>query len=161
MRSWSFAFVAVIFELARASCGFARPCLLSDLQSCKDCPSVREVLDLQHPDFGEYYRGAYWNGLYAAFRLDCRDVGRELLQHGANPNLGGKFGSFLVTVVGDWPHHNSEVNRAWVDLILHYKVDPDWGVPWADGSARQIVARDQAAVAYPALWRLLLEARQH
>ena len=156
---------------ARASailflCVFATPvargqaCRSSDLQSCKSCPALEKTLDLSKPDAGEYYRGAFWNGLFAAYRLNCIIVGENLLKRGANPNLGGASGSFLATLVQKWPHNDIKINRKWTDLILKYPIDANWKSPWADESANEIVSNQEVMVDYPELWRLLSQPRQ-
>lgn len=134
---------------------YAGTCVLSDLQSCSSCPTLEKVLDLAKPDAGEYYRGAFWNGLFAAYRLDCFALGQKLLEHGANPNLGGASGSFLATLVQAWPHKEEKVNRKWATLVCKKSVDPDWKNPWTNESAREIVSNQEVSVEYPELWREL------
>ena len=133
----------------------ARTCASSDLQSCTSCPALEKVLDLAKPDAGEYYRGAFWNGLFAAYRLDCAALGQKLLERGANPNLGGASGSFLATLVQAWPHKDEKVNQKWVKLVCGKSVDSDWKNPWTDESAREIVSNQEVTVDYPQLWREL------
>jgi hypothetical protein len=130
-------------------------CILSDLQSCASCPAPAKVLDNSRPDAGEYYRGAYWNGLFAAYRLNCVSLGEELLKHGANPNLGGASGSFPATLVQAWPHHDVGINRKWVDLVLKYRLDMKWRNPWTGRSAAEIIADHEVAIDYPDLLREL------
>ena len=136
-------------------CVRGQVCRLSDLQSCASCPALGKVLNFSKPDAGEYYRGAFWNGLFAAYRLNCLSLGEDLLKHGANPNLGGASGSFLATLVQAWPHHDVKINRKWVDLILKYPVDAKWRNPWTDESAEEIISNQEVAVDYPDLWRQL------
>lgn len=141
--------------------GFAeRSCSLSDLQSCTSCPGLKSVLDLSKPDFGEYYRGAYWNGLFAAYRLNCLSIGKDLLAHGANPNLGGASGSFLATLVQAWPHHDIQVNKKWTELVLKYRIDPTWKNPWTNESAQEVVANQEVTLDYKGLWDQLTSARR-
>jgi hypothetical protein len=141
------AFLVWPIDLAKAA-----HCALDDMQSCHSCPEVAKAIDLHNPDGGEYYKGAFWNGLYAAYRFDCLDIGRQLLDHKANPNLGGTSGSFLVTLVQAWPHDKLSINEKWVDLVKHYPIDPGWKNPWADEGAAEIVAKGEVPVAYRALW---------
>lgn len=135
-------------------------CAIGDLQSCSSCPQLGKVIDLARPDSGEYYRGAYWNGLFAAYRLNCLDIGKRLLERKANPNLGGASGSFLATLVQPWPHNKESINREWVNLTKNYSVDPNWKNPWTGESAIEIIAKGEVAVSYPDLWSELTRRKE-
>jgi len=150
----------LIFWILAPAGARGQTCRLSDLQSCKTCPALEKVLDVSKPDAGQYYRGAFWNGLFSAYRLNCMSIGETLLKRGANPNLGGASGSFLATLVQKWPHNNVEINRKWTDLILKYPIDANWKNPWTDESAKEVVSNQEVTLDYPELWRLLSQPRQ-
>jgi hypothetical protein len=151
-RSWPVP-LAVFFLMSLPLHG--RTCTSSDLQSCSSCPALAKVLVFTTPDAGEYYRGAFWNGLFAAYRLNCLALGHKLLEHGANPNLGGASGSFLATLVQSWPHKDEKINRKWAELICNKSVEPDWRNPWTGESAREIISNQEVNVDYPQLWEEL------
>jgi hypothetical protein len=147
-------FFALLLSTA-AERAYAHPCSLSDLQSCSSCPAVSKVLDLKNPDSGEFYRGAFWNGLFAAYRLNCLELAQDLLKHGANPNLGGVSGSFLATIVQAWPHNSEAINAKWAKLVCGFRVDANWKNPWTLENAREIVQKQEIKIAYPGLWNKL------
>lgn len=148
-----------IFGFAVSASASNSVCTIGDLQSCSSCPQLNKVIDLSRPDDGEYFRGAYWNGLFAAYRLNCIEIGKKLLDHNANPNLGGALGSFLVTLSQTWPHNNIVVNQKWVDLTRNYPIDPSWKNPWTNESAIQIIAHGEMSVSYPDIWNELSRSK--
>ncbi|WP_224039749.1 hypothetical protein [Paraburkholderia unamae] len=152
IRLW---IAGLLVACATPGMAFAQICQLGDLQSCRSCRDLESVLDFMHPDRGEYYRGAYWNGLYAAFRLNCQDIGNHLLKVGANPNLGGTSGSFLASVVNAWPHNNGKINKDWVEMIKNYSIDPNWISPFSGESAAKLISSGEVEIDYPQLWKEL------
>jgi hypothetical protein len=50
------------------------------LQSCKSCSSLKASISSEGLSDGEYYRGALWNPLYAAFVNNCISIGKQLLE---------------------------------------------------------------------------------
>lgn len=92
-------------------------CDFRDLQRCNSCDELQTIIDPKNPDDGEYYRGAYWNGLYAAYRLNCQAAAKTLLDNKANPNLGGASGSLLYSVASSWPHKDEKINKQWANLL--------------------------------------------
>lgn len=91
------------------------------LQECKSCDQLYNSLAGKKPDFGDYYHGAMWNGLYTSYRLDCPAVAIELLRHGANPNVGGSMGSMAYTLT--WPRHegeNATINKEFGVILAVY-----------------------------------------
>ena len=132
-------------------------CSLGDLQRCTSCKALDKTINLKQPDQGEYYRGAYWNGLYAAYVMNCQSVARKLLDNNANPNLGGSFGSFLATVANNWPHKKETINQQWSKLLLNYKIDTNWKNPYVDMSAKTIIDDGLLTVSYPSIWKAFIE----
>ena len=152
LRFMSAIITSSLFLTTPASAG----CDILDLQRCSSCAALAQTIDPQQPDLGEYYRGAYWNGLYAAYKLNCQSVAKTLLDHQANPNLGGTLGSLFFIVAKAWPHNNHAINRQWLELLLHYQIDLDWKNPWTGKSARAIVDEKVLPISYPDIWQALL-----
>ena len=131
-------------------------CDLKDLQRCNSCGALERAVNLKQPDIGEYYRGAYWNGLYAAYRLNCQKVAIKLLDNNANPNLGGSSGSMLVSISGAWPHNNKEINKQWMDMLFKYKVDATWKSSITNMTAKEIVEQELEIIDYPDIWNAVV-----
>lgn len=98
--------------------GTARRCSAEDFQACRSCAQLNAAVDLKSPMAGNYYRGAEWNGLFAAYVLNCPMVGALLIRAGADPAIGGTNGSMILTVAGKWPHNNRQINEAWAAMLL-------------------------------------------
>lgn len=131
-------------------------CDLADLQRCTSCGELQSTIDPKNTDSGDYYRGAYWNGLYAAYRLNCQTVAKTLLDNKANPNLGGSAGSLLYSISRSWPHKDEKINKQWAGLLNNYSVDVDWKNPYTDKSAREIIEQDEMPIDYPDIWKSLV-----
>ena len=95
-----------------------RQCSTSDFQACRSCDGLSCAIDLEQPNAGDYYRGAYWNGLFKAYVLNCPDIGQILLDHGASPVTGGYNSLLIYNVTDKWPHDDETINSKWVDLLL-------------------------------------------
>ena len=95
-----------------------RQCSTSDFQACSSCDGLSCAIDLEQPNAGDYYRGAYWNGLFKAYVLNCPDIGQILLDHGASPVTGGYYSLLIYNVTTKWPHDDETINSKWVDLLL-------------------------------------------
>lgn len=97
-----------------------RTCSITDFQACKSCEELNEAIDVERPNYGDYYRGAHWNALFSAYRHDCRAIGIKLLNLGASPVSGGSGGSMIYTIANKWPHRNIEINFAWAKLLKQH-----------------------------------------
>ena len=150
-----FLFLLLGTTACNAGSSSAEKCDLLDLQRCASCTALANTINAKTPDQGEYYRGAYWNGLYAAYKLNCQDVGKTLLDNGANPNLGGTSGSFLASLVSAWPHNNEKINQQWAGLVSGYKIDSHWKNPYTDLSAQEVIRDEYITVDYPSIWKML------
>lgn len=153
--------VIVLFSLSHSysycAPGASNECHISYLQGCARCSDLRAAVDLKNPDQGEYYRGACWNGLYAAFRLNCQALGKTLLEHHANPNPGGNDYMFLISLAGAWPHNDSKINLQWLALIKPYGINVNWKPTPSSESAVQIVANTPYPIIdYPDIWQKIL-----
>lgn len=114
--------------------------------------SVKGAVNYSNANAGEYFRGAEWNGLYSAYRLNCLDVGRSLLSAGANPAQGGSLGSMILTVSNAWPHNNAQVNRRWASILIEAGARMDSAINSPVGrdanSIRKAIS-DSSQVDYP------------
>lgn len=157
-KSVAIILFAIVFLCSTECCANSSEntkCHLADLQRCDSCIALKNAINLEKPDDGEYYRGAYWNGLYAAYKLNCPQVAKVLLDHRANPNLGGSSGSFLASLVSAWPHKNAAVNKQWAEMLINYPIDIYWKNPYTDQSAKEIINNGLIAVDYPEVWNML------
>lgn len=107
-----------LFALSLCAEAQDRSCAASDFQACKTCDQLESAVDLEQPNLGDYYRGAQWNGLFAAYRPNCPIIGVALIAAGTNPASGGLFGSMIISVSGNWPHDDKKVNEAWAAMLL-------------------------------------------
>jgi hypothetical protein len=124
-------------------------CRMDDLQLCRSCSALKMAIASHGLTEGEYYRGALWNPLYAAFVNNCLSLGAEILKLGANPNAGGDYGLFMLSLTQQWPHHNKQINSAWRDLVVAYGATLDWVSPLSNKSARELIADKEVVPDYP------------
>lgn len=134
----------------------ALTCSTDALQSCKTCPEIAAAVRGKDPNAGDYYRGALWNPLFAAYVHNCQPLGRTLLEAGANPSFGGEQSSMILTVSNRWPHNNETVNKQWAAMLAKSGASVDARLPYTETTARAIVAGGNASVDYPAIWKGLL-----
>ena len=109
--------ITALFGLV-VSANASRSCSITDFQSCSSCVELSEAIDITQPNAGEYYRGAYWNGLLMAYVRDCPNIGQLLLDNGASPVTGGNEGLLIYAVTNKWPHDDEVINSKWVNLLL-------------------------------------------
>ena len=131
-------------------------CTAGYLQGCKSCRQLARVTAQNEPDSGDYYRGAQWNGLYAAYVHSCLDVAEELLKRGANPNWGGWQGSMVLSIVDRWPHNDRSINRKWAALFLRFGAHARKKVPDQDKTPEAMVKDGDFEPDYPELWKMFL-----
>ena len=110
----------LLFSLMTITTSANARCSITDFQQCLSCDELSEAIDINQPNAGDYYRGAYWNGLYMAYVRNCPNIGQLLLDHGASPVTGGYEGLMILEVSGSWPHNDQAINSKWVDLLLKY-----------------------------------------
>jgi tol-pal system protein YbgF len=114
-------------EVAHGSCS------IEDLNGCSSCAELSVVMskteDRKALSKGKYIDGVLWTPLYAAYSLNCQDIGRALVRRGANVNLGGKRGALLVEVSGARANNpgpgNSALNRTWMTILEGGQIDID------------------------------------
>ncbi|WP_144022191.1 hypothetical protein [Caballeronia sordidicola] len=126
---------------------------MDDLQACQSCPDVAAATKSQDPNGGEYYRGALWNPLFAAYIHNCQPLARQLLSAGANPSIGGQQASMVLSVANRWPHDKIEINQQWAKLLASNSASVDAMLPYTDSTARNLVATGESTVDYPYIWQ--------
>ena len=109
------AFLSIVFTINAHS--YSRDCSLNDFQACKSCGDLQRAIDLNRPDFGDFYRGALWNGLFSAYVNNCPKIAEQLIENDASPVSGGSGGSMILTIANKWPHNNIEVNLRWAAML--------------------------------------------
>lgn len=150
----------VVFALAcLAVSSRAMACSTDDLQSCKTCPEIAAAVQGKDPNAGDYYRGAFWNPLFAAYVHNCQPLARTLLAAGANPSFGGQQSSMALTIANRWPHDNEAVNKQWAAMLAKSGASVDVKLPYTDTTARAIVAGGDASIDYPVIWKSFLVAQ--
>lgn len=132
----------------------SRLCNVGDLQACRSCDALVKAVAKSHPNDGEYYRGARWNGLYAAYVHDCIAVGKDLLERGANPNWGGASGSMIISVSNKWPHGDKAINQKWASLILKHGASGKRLVPEENKTPNELLKDYKGVPDYPDIWAL-------
>jgi hypothetical protein len=68
---------------------------------------------------------------------------------GVNPNAGGEFGLFLLSLTQAWPHNDKKTNATWRSLVISHGANLDWISPISHKSARQIIAEKGLLPNYP------------
>jgi hypothetical protein len=132
-----------------------RKCYSGDLQPCKTCEQVKNAMEGQSPDNGEYIHGAQWNGLFAAYFHDCFELGEGLLKKGANPDWGGTYGSMVISLSNKWPHTKKVINEKWIALLMKYKISAKHKVPLEDKLPADLLKEYSDEVDYPDLYKKL------
>lgn len=131
-------------------------CTPDYLQGCQSCEQIARIMSKNEPNSGDYYRGAQWNGLYAAYVHNCFEIAESLLKRGANPNWGGWQGSMILSIVDKWPHDNPRINEKWAELFLKYKANAREKVPDQDKTPEAMVKDGDFEPDYPELWKKFL-----
>lgn len=134
-------------------------CDKNNFDKCKTCDQLQKAIDIKDPDFGDYYRGALWNGLYAAYVRNCPVVAEKLLSSGATPSLGGYLGSMGGVITQKWPHNDESINLAWADLLIKH----GFGISNYSGdykSATEVWANDVSRIEYKSVWNKLVSSSE-
>ena len=129
-------------------------CYTGDLQACKSCDALGKAVAKAKPNDGEYYRGAQWNGLYAAYVHDCTAIAEDLLKRAANPNWGGSSGSMIISVSNKWPHNDKTVNQKWASLLLKYGASSKKLIPNENKAPDELLKEYEGIPNYPDIWAL-------
>ncbi|MGF7408514.1 hypothetical protein [Providencia alcalifaciens] len=130
-------------------------CDSNNFDQCKTCDQLDKAIVLSDPDKGDYYRGAFWNGLYASYVRNCQNVAKKLLDNGATPSLGGHNYALPVVISGNWPHENKSINEEWKNLLLKYNVKLDL-IPEGEKSPFEVFLNNPKAIYYKDIWAELI-----
>jgi len=134
-------------------------CNKDNFDKCKTCDQLQKAIDIKHPDHGDYYRAALWNGLYAAYVRNCQAVGEKLLNNGATPSLGGYLGSMGGVITGKWPHNNESINLEWANMLIKHGFDVNTYT--SDyRSATEVWAEDESLIEYKSVFDKLLASSE-
>lgn len=137
-----------------------RQCSGNDWQACRTCPEIEKAIDWTQPDAGDYYRGAYWNALYVSYISNCQATGKKLIAAGANPNLGGSYGSMVITVSIRDSKKKIQTNRQWIDILKGADVDAK--IAHAGGTSAREKYIENIAIAdfvHPEIWAHFLNKK--
>lgn len=134
-------------------------CSVGDLTACRDCSALERALQGESLDAGEYFHGLLRNGLFAAFFLDCQALGERLLRRGADPSVGGLFGSMALSLSSRWPQNNKATNERWAALLLQYWIKADVKTYIDELPATELVSKSYASPDYPDIWDRLVHGR--
>jgi len=85
-------------------------------------------------------------------------LGERLLQRGADPSIGGMFGSMALSLSDEWPHKNKAINERWVALLLRYHIRANIKSYLDNELTIEVVAKGEFKPSYPDIWNRLLEA---
>ncbi len=141
MNTYSIAGLALLLVSLSAPAA-DRVCSTADFQACKTCSQLEAAVDYQNPSAGDYYRGADWNGLYAAYVANCPLIATKLIRAGADPSSGGLMGSMIMSVADKWPHDDVSINETWAALLLLAGASVDAPLDRMDGTTKEVLARE-------------------
>lgn len=111
-------YFVIFFSMSGVAIAQENRCSSDNFQGCSSCQALEAAVDYKDPNKGDYYRGALWNGLFAAYRLNCPLVGYRLIDSGATVVNGGLYGSMILTVSSKWPHEDKKINESWAAMLL-------------------------------------------
>lgn len=143
-------YVLTVALLSISSIAYSK-CDSNNFDQCKTCEQLDKAVVLSEPDKGDYYRGAFWNGLYASYVLNCQGVAKKLLDSGATPSLGGSNYALPVVVSRKWPHENKSINEEWKNLLLKYNVKLDL-IPDGEKSPFEVFFNNPSRIEYMDIW---------
>lgn len=126
-------------------------CDSNNFDQCKTCDQLDKAIVLSEPDKGDYYRGAFWNGLYASYVRNCQGVAKKLLDNGATPSIGGGNYALPLIIAGKWPHENIAINEEWKDLLIRHGVNINL-IPDGNKSPYEVYINNRDWVDYENIW---------
>ncbi len=137
-------FILLFFGTTPYAFAESGSCSALDFQACKSCGQLEAAVDYKQPSAGDYYRGAEWNGIFAAYVLNCPVIAAKLIKAGANPSSGGSSGSMILTVASKWPHDNKKINEAWAALLFTAGANMGTKLAWRDGRNTKEVLTEES-----------------
>ncbi|MFA7504114.1 MAG: hypothetical protein WCZ28_05395 [Burkholderiaceae bacterium] len=135
----------------RASCSF------EEMRSCRTCAELSVALEGISPHDGRYEQDIKWSPLFGAFLKNCQRLALHLVEdRHADPSLGGRFGSMLITVSTYWENRNPRTSAQWARMLERLGADPDTVLPDTGRSSRQLVEDGVVEIDYPEIWEELM-----
>jgi len=158
MKSFAI-FILLAISISCANAASKQKCTDDDLQSCKTCDDVAHATVGRNPNPADPFsiHGTLWTPIFAAYFHNCQGLGRDLIKAGANPSIGGWFGSMSITVSNRWPHNNRQINQQWADMLILSGVSVDEKTSWGSTS-RDMVANGEQEIQYPDIWQQILKS---
>ncbi len=128
-------------------------CSFQEMRNCRSCAELATALDGVPPNDGRYEDGIKWSPLFGAFLKNCQRLALHLVEEQkAEPALGGRFGSMLVTVSTHWDNRNPRTSAQWARIIKRLGADADTVLPDTGKSSRQLVEQGIVKIDYPEIW---------
>lgn len=131
----------------RASCSF------EEMRSCRTCAELATALEGVSPHDGRYEEDIKWSPLFGAFLKNCQRLALHLVEERqADPALGGRYGSMLITVSTYWENRNPRTSAQWARILERLGADADTVLPDIGRSSRQLVEDGVVEIDYPEIW---------
>ena len=148
------ALIALPGTAAAASAGSdAGSCSFQEMRNCRTCAELASALDGISPHDGRYEDGIKWSPLFGAFLKNCQRLALRLVEEQkAEPALGGRYGSMLITVSTHWENRNPRTSAQWGRILKRLGADADTMLPDTGKSSRQLVEQGVVKIDYPEIW---------
>lgn len=131
-------------------------CSFEDMRSCASCNELSTALDGISPSAGRYEDDIKWSPLFGAFLKNCQRLALHLVEEReAEPALGGRYGSMLITVSTHWDQRNPRTSLQWARMLKRLGASADTVLPDTGKSSRQLVEQGIAQIDYPEVWASL------
>ena len=128
-------------------------CSFQEMRNCRTCAELSTALDGISPHDGRYEDDIKWSPLFGAFLKNCQRLALHLVEEQkAEPALGGRYGSMLITVSTYWENRNPRTSAQWARILKRLGADADTVLPDAGKSSRQLVEQGVAKIDYPEIW---------
>jgi hypothetical protein len=128
-------------------------CSFSDMRACDSCNELADAVKDIEPHDGRYEENIKWSPLFGAFLKNCQRLALHLVEErGADPALGGRYGSMLVTVSTHWDLRNPRTSAQWARILKRLGADADTVLPDTGKSSRQLVEEGVVKIDYPQIW---------
>lgn len=131
-------------------------CSFQEMRSCRTCSELSVALEGISPHDGRYEDDIKWSPLFGAFLKNCQRLALYLVEEQkADPALGGRHGSMLITVSTYWENRNPRTSAQWARILKRLGADADTVLPDTGKSSRQLIEQGIAKIDYPEVWQEL------
>ncbi|MCO5118202.1 MAG: hypothetical protein M9951_01010 [Burkholderiaceae bacterium] len=128
-------------------------CSFQEMRNCASCAELSAALEGVPPHDGRYEDNIKWTPLFGAFLKNCQRLALHLIEErNADPSLGGRYGSMLITVSTYWENRNPRVSAQWARMLKRFGADADTVHPDTGKSSRQLVTEGVVKIDYPEIW---------